>query len=155
MNIFWKKMTLIADVLPILRTQKNLVWSMSKKSPFKGSFEKQHGKCAQTLLKFAWQHLYQIYWSLLTHESYKKNLLVISKISRLFINTLIADFKYSLFNRDNLMQPIQMQLSRKQETFSDFFSAFLKSVLNFEHFLKKVDPHCWGISEIMDWEKPG
>ena len=53
------------------------------------------------------------------------------------------------------MQPIQMQLSRKQESFSDFFSAFLKSILNFEHFLKKVDPHCWVISEITDWEKPG
>ena len=35
-----------------------------------------------------------------------------------------------------------MQISSKQKTFSDFFSAFLKSSLNFEHFLKKDDPHC-------------
>ena len=54
-------MTLIADVFPKLRTQKNLVRSMPKKSRFKGSFKKQHGKCAQTLLKFAWQKLYHIY----------------------------------------------------------------------------------------------
>ena len=33
-------MTLIADKFPKLRTQKNLVRSMPKKSPFKGSFEK-------------------------------------------------------------------------------------------------------------------
>ena len=45
---------------------------------------------------------------------------------------MIADGKYSLLNRDNLRQPIQMQVSRKQETFSEFFSAFLKSSLNFE-----------------------
>ena len=31
-----------------------------------------------------------------------------------------------------------MHLSRKQKTFSDFFSAFLKSILNIEHFLKKM-----------------
>ena len=35
-----------------------------------------------------------------------------------------------------------MQVSRKQKTFSDFFPAFLKSSLNFVHFLKKGDPHC-------------
>ena len=56
-----RKMTLIADLYPELRIQKNLVRSMSKKSRFKGSFGKQHGKRAQTLLKFAWQHLYHIY----------------------------------------------------------------------------------------------
>ena len=51
------------------------------------------------------------------------------------------DGKYSLFNRDNLRQRIWMQLSGKQETFSEFFSTFLKSSLNFAHFQKKDDPH--------------
>ena len=156
MNIFWKKMTLIADVFPKLGTQKNLVRWMPKKCRFKGSFKKQHGKCTQTLLKCQGQLLYHIYWSLLRQLSYKKSLLVICKISRLFINTLSADCKYSLFNRDNLARPIQMRVSRKQKTFSDFFSAFLKSNLNFEHFQKKKDdPHCWCISEFTDPEKPG
>ena len=54
-------MTLIAEVFPKLRTSKNMVTSMSKKSCFKGSFGKQHGKLAKTLLKFGWQHLYDIY----------------------------------------------------------------------------------------------
>ena len=130
-------MTVIADLFPKLRTPKNLVRSVSKKSLFRGSFEKQHGKCAQTLLKCQGQLLYHIYWSLWRQLSYKKSLLVICKISRLFINTLSADGKYSLLNRDNLTQPIQMQLSRKQKTFSVFFSAFLKSNLNFEHIQKK------------------
>ena len=128
-------MTVIADVFPKLRTQKNLLRSMPKKYGF--SFKKQHGKCAQTLLKCQGQLLYHIYWSLLRQLSYKKSLLVICKISRLFPNTLSADGKYSLLNRDNLTQPIQMQVSRKQKTFSEFFAAFLKSSLNFEHFQKK------------------
>ena len=128
-------MTLIAEVFPKLRTPKNMVTSMSKKSRFKGSFGKQHGKRAQTLLKFAWQHLYHIYWSLWRQLTCKKSLLVICKISRLFPNTLNAHGKYCLFNRDNLTQPIQMQLSGKEKSFSDFFSALLKCSLNFEDSL--------------------
>ena len=135
-------MSLIAVVFPKLCIPKTLRRSMSKKSCFKGSFGKQHAKCAQTLLKCQGQLLYHIYCSLLRQLSYKKSLLLICKISRLFPNTLSADGKYSLLNRDNLTQPIQMQLSRKQKTFSEFFSAFLKSSLNFEHFLKKDELHC-------------
>ena len=110
---------------------------MPKKSCLEVSFEKQHRKRPQTLLKFAWQNLYHIYWSLWRQLTFKKFLLVICKISRLFPNTLSADGKYSLLNRDNLTQPIQMQVSRKEKTFSEFFSAFLKSNLNIEHFQEK------------------
>ena len=60
------------------------------------------------------------------------------KIIRLLVNTLTADGKYSLLNRDSLTQLIQMQLPQKQRFFSNFFSAFLRSSLNFEHFQKKI-----------------
>ena len=113
-----------------------MVTSISKKSCFKGSLGKEHGKRDQTLLKFAWQHLYHIYWSLLRQLSYKRSLLMICKIARLFPNTLSADGKYTFVKRDNLRRPIQMQVYRKQKTFSEFFSAFLKSNSNFESFLK-------------------
>ena len=49
--------------------------------------------------------------------------------------------KCALPNRDNLMQPIHMQLSQKLKTFSQFFPPFSKSSLNFEHFQKKDDAH--------------
>ena len=71
----------------------------------------------------------------------QKFLLVICKISRLFPNTLSADGKYPLLNRDDLTQPIQVQLSRKEKTFSEFFVAFFKSSSNFEHFQKQDDSH--------------
>ena len=130
-------MTLIADVFPKLRSPEYKVRSMSIKSRCKGSFKKEHGECAKRLFKFAWQKLYHIYWSLWRQLTFKKFLLVICKISRLFPNTLSADGKYSLLNRDNLTQPIQMQVPQKQKTFSQFFSSFFKSSLNFEHFQKK------------------
>ena len=71
---------------------------------------------------------------------WKKYLLVIHKIQRLFVNTLTVDDKHYLLNRDILAQRIQMQLSQKQKTFSEFFFAFLKSILNFKHLRKKDDP---------------
>ena len=37
-----------------------------------------------------------------------------------------------------LMQSIQMQLSKKQKTFSDSFSIFFEFRLNFKHFEKKM-----------------
>ena len=113
---------------------------MSIKSRFKGSFKKQHGKCAQTLLKFAWQNLYHIYWSLWRQLTFKKFLLVICKIWRLFPNTLSADGKYSLLNRDNLMPQIHMQVCRKRKTFSQFVSPFLKASLLLTIFKKKRWP---------------
>ena len=36
------------------------------------------------------------------------------------------------------MQTIKMHLSQKQKIFSEFFSAFFKFTLNFEHFFKKL-----------------
>ena len=65
-------------------------------------------------------------------------MLVLGKIPSLFLNTLTDDDKYSLLYRDNLTQQIQIQLSQKQKTFSEFFAEFLKSTLNFEHFEKKM-----------------
>ena len=148
-------MTLTPQVFPKLRTPKNMFTSISKKSRFKIYFGKQHGKRAQTLFKLPWQRLYHIYWSLWMELTCKKFLLVICKISRLFLNILSADGKYSLLNRGNLTQPIQMQLCRKQNTFSEFFSAVLKSGLNFEHFPKKDDSHSWDITKITESEKQG
>ena len=80
---------------------------------------------------------------------------MIYKVLIIFVNKLTADEKYSLLNTDNLTQPIQMQLSQKQKIYSEFVSAFLKSILKFEHFQKKHEPHSSCVSEITDSEKRG
>ena len=51
-------MTLIAHLSPKLRTPKNVVRYMSKKSRFKGPFDRQHVKRVQTLLRSERQHRY-------------------------------------------------------------------------------------------------
>ena len=85
---------------------------------------------------------------------WKESLLVIYKIVSLFVNALNSNDKHYLLNRDNLRQPIQMQLSQKQNFFSRFsFFAFLKSLLNFTHFAKKDDPHSRCIAENKGSEK--
>ena len=53
-------MTVNADVFPKLRTPKNMVRSISKKSRFRGPSEEQHGERVETLLKSERQHIYHI-----------------------------------------------------------------------------------------------
>ena len=73
--------------------------------------------------------------------SRKKSVLVRRKALEHFVNTLTADDKYSLLNRDNLMQQIRTQLSQKPKPFYQLLLAFSKSALNLKHFQKKDDPH--------------
>ena len=60
LNICEKKMTFMADLFAKLRTPKNVVRYMSKKSRFKRPFDLQHGKRVQTLLRSETQHRYHI-----------------------------------------------------------------------------------------------
>ena len=73
------------------------------------------------------------------------------KILVLLVNTLVADERYPVLNRDNLTIPIQMILSQKEKTFSQSLAAFLKYKLNFKHFEKKDDPNSFYIFEITDY----
>ena len=59
----------------------------------------------------------------------------------MFVNKLTVDDKNYLLDRENLTQPIRIQLSQKQKIFSEFFFGFLKSILIFKDFPKKDDPH--------------
>ena len=110
---------------------------MSKKCRLTVPFNKQHGKRARTLFKSERRQFYQIYWLLCRQLSLKKSSLVICKILRPFVNTFTVHDKYSVLNKQYLLHPIHMRLTQKQKTFSEFFSAFLKSRSNFEHIQKK------------------
>ena len=68
------------------------------------------------------------------------SLLLIRKILRLFYNILAVNDKLYLLNRDNLTQPIQIQLSEQQKSSFKVFLAFLKSILNLKRLPKKDDP---------------
>ena len=55
----------------------------------------------------------------------------------------------------NLPQQFQTPFSPKQQTFSEFFIAFLKCAWNLEHFQKKDEYPSLIISEIIDAERRG
>ena len=54
-------MTVIADFFREIRNPENVARYKSKKSPFKGPFESQHGKRVQTLLQSGQQRCHHIY----------------------------------------------------------------------------------------------
>ena len=58
---FQKKMILIADVFPKLRTKKDVVRSISNKSRFRRPLDREHGKRTETLLQSERQLLCHIY----------------------------------------------------------------------------------------------
>ena len=82
-------MNLIAHAFPKLRSAKEVVGKMSKKPRFRTSFESQHAKRSQKLLKSTRQHFYQIFLSLREKWSWTISLSVISEILRLFVNKFV------------------------------------------------------------------
>ena len=49
---------------------------------------------------------------------------VLGEVLGVFVNTLTAEGKYPVQDYENLPLPIQIQLSEKQKTFSQFFFHF-------------------------------
>ena len=148
-------MTLIAYLFERLRPAKNVVRYMCKKSRFRIPFQKEYGKPVSTLFKSERLHLQHNYCSTGRQFSCKKSLLVIWNSLRLFVNSRSAVDKCSLPNRDNLMQPIHVQLSQKLKTFSEFFNVFSKFRLNFEYFQRKEGADSLFISDATACEKRG
>ena len=79
--------------------------------------------------------------------------LVTSEISRLFVNTLTTDDKYSRRNMQIFWQQLQMLLSPEQNPFCQFLIAFLKCSWNLEHSEKKEDSPSLIITEIIASER--
>ena len=127
---------------------------MPKKSCFRRPFDKEGDKRAQALIKSASQNLYHIHWSLPSLYSWKRSLLLTCQILGLLLNTLLADRVYLVLHRNNLTVEIQMELSQKQKTFSQFLVHFwnlseilvvLKKKMTFIDFLfpKLRTPKTW------------
>ena len=81
---------------------------MSKKSRFRGLFDKQYCKRAQAQLKSTSQHVYHIQQSVPSKLSLKKSLLLTCQNLGLLVNSLATDEKYRVLNRDNLTISVQM-----------------------------------------------
>ena len=130
-------MILIAKVFWRLQTAKDLVRPHSKKCRFRTSFNSQHVKVSQTLVKFIIKHFYHIflsfwaemiqkylpYWSLKSYGCFLTHWLPMTSI--LFKVVRICS---SL---------IKCNYLKNGKKFSAFRLPVLKSSSNFKHFQKK------------------
>ena len=66
---------------------------------------------------------------------------VLGEILGVFLNILTSNGKYTVQDVENLQLSIEIRLSEKRKTFSQFFVLFVESTSNFKHFEKKHDGH--------------
>ena len=130
-------MTLIADLFPKLRTPEKVVRYMSKKSSFKGPSARQHVKRVQTLLRSGQTALLPyllIIWKVI--ESQK---VCFSQTQSLItgFNTLTADDKYSLLNKDKFNATNSDQIIAKTKSFFTIFYCIFEMCIKFLNIFKK------------------
>ena len=126
LNIFKKKMIVIANLFPKVQTVKNLVKALSWKRGFRTSFDSRHVDGCQTLVISAWEHFSHIFWSLWGEMVCKISPLLKFETLWVFVNTLTADDKCPVWDCENLQFRIQMQLYQKEKTFYQLFVSFTK-----------------------------
>ena len=109
---FWtfakKNKIVIANVFPKLANVQGLVTPITIQRSLKTSFDSQHVKRFQTLVKSSWGHFYHISSSLWEEIIWKISPWLKFEIIGLFVNTWTADCKYPVPYCDNLLFPIQI-----------------------------------------------
>ena len=129
-KIFKKKKIVIANVFAKLATVQGLVTPLTIQRGLKSSFDSQHIKRFQTLVKSLWEHLYHISSSLWGEIIWKTSPWLKFGIIGLFVNTWTADYKY----------PFRIvRICR-----SVFKSSYLKKKNHFPDFLF----HLWNLHQI-------
>ena len=137
-NILKQKVMVIANVFPKLQTVKNFVRPLCKKRCFGTRFDTHHDKVSQILAKSPWDCFYHVFSSFWEKLIWKISPVLLGEILRMFLNRLTAEGKYPIDDWENLPLPIQMQLSGKRKTFSQFIVPFVDSASNFKQFEKKM-----------------
>ena len=140
-TFFKKKKIVMGNVFPKLATVQGLVTPLTIQRRLKTSFDSQHIKRFQTVVKSSWEHFYHIFSALWGEMIWKISPWMKFEIIGFFFNTWTADYKYRVLDCENLPFRIQIQLSWKQKTLSGFFIPFMESPSNFKHFLKKEDSY--------------
>ena len=110
-NIFKKKTIVLGNVFAKLATVQVLVTLLTIQRRLKTSFDSQHVKRFQTLVKSSWEHFYYIFSSLWGERISKTSPWLKFRIIGLFVNTRIADYKCPVPDCEKLSFSIQIQLS--------------------------------------------
>ena len=139
LNILKQRMIVIAIVFRKLQTVTNFVRTLSKKCPFRRSFDSNHVKESEILPKSPWECFYHVFSSFPLKLILKMSPLLLGEILSVSVNKLTADAKYPIQDCENLLLPIQIQLSEKPKAFPKLFVPFLESTSNFKHFGEEDD----------------
>ena len=138
LNILKKRMIVIANVFKKVETVKILIRPLSEKRRFRTRFDSQHVKASQILVKSPWEHFSHVFSSFSEKLNWKMSPLELGEILGGFVNTLTVGGNYPAQDFENLQLPIQMVLSEKWKTFSEFLVSLLKPTSNFKHFEKRM-----------------
>ena len=111
LNIFKKKKIVIANVFPKLATVQVLDTPLTIQQRLKTFLDSQHVKRFQTLVKSSSEHFYHFFSSLWGEMTWKISAWFKFEIIALFVNRWTADYKYPVSDCENLLLPIQIQLS--------------------------------------------
>ena len=118
----WRKnMMVIAIIFPKLETVKNFVRPFCQKRRFGTRSYSQDVKVCQVLARSPWERFYYVFSSFWVKLIWKMFPLVLGEILGVFVNTVTVDGKYPVQVWENFLLPIQMQLSEKRKTRSQFF----------------------------------
>ena len=121
-----------ANVFSKLQTVKIFVRKLSQEHRFRTGFGSQHVKASQLLPKSPRERFYHVILSFAMKLIWNMSPLLLGEMLRMFVNTLAIDLMYPVQGCENLQLPIQMQLSEKRTSFSQFFFHFwiLNQILN-------------------------
>ena len=111
LSIFKKRKIVIPNVYLKLATVQGLVTPLINQRRLKTCFDSQHVKRFQTLVKSSWDNFYHISSSIWGEIIWKISPWLKFEIIGLFVNTWTADYKYPVPDCENLLFPIQIQLS--------------------------------------------
>ena len=121
---FEKIISVIPQVFQKFLTPKDVFTKIHKRSCYWKLFHSERVNESLKPLISERNYFSATFSSFLAKLNYKKSFLVRSAILIQLVNTLTANYEYSRNDMDNLLLPVQMQLSLKLKIFSDFFIAF-------------------------------
>ena len=129
---FWnsskEKKMVIGNVFPKLGTVQGLVTPLTIQRRLKTSFDSQHVKRFQTLVKSLWGHFYNIFPSLWGEMIWKISPWLKFEIVGLFINTWTANYKYPVPVCQNLPFLFKSSCLKNKNIFLVFDSIYGVSI---------------------------
>ena len=127
----------MGNVFPKLATVQGLVTPLTIQRRLKTSFDSQHVKRFQTVVKSSWEHFYHIFSSLWGEMIWKISPWMKFEIIGFFFNTWTADYKYPVPDCENLPFRNSNPVILKTKNIIWVFYSIYGISIKFQTFFKK------------------